>query len=203
VPISGPIDRRSPVLARLYAGFIDPDSQPDLNHPVTARDEAGNEITPILAEIAISPGEIPTAADLELTATDIVFGGALEISGVEMPDAIAAGNAFTTTLLWSAQATPVADYTAFLHLLDENGKFVAGSDQAPAPGYFPTSHWMEGDRVVSQIPLDTDGASPGIYGLWLGLYESESGGQARLAVTQNDAHDVQNDMVLIGTFTVE
>jgi hypothetical protein len=202
VPIIGPIDSRSPILARLYAGFIDPDTQPDLNYPVTARDESGSEITPIVAEIPISPGQSPSVADLDLAPTQIVFGDGLEVSGVGMPSEIVAGNVFTTTLLWTAQTMPATDYTAFLHLLDDDGEFVAGSDQAPSPS-FPTSYWIEGDHVVSQIPMDTEAVTPGEYELWLGLYESASGGESRLTVTQDGGHEVQNEMVLVGAISVK
>ena len=204
VPISAPIDPRSPLLARLYVGFIDPDTQPDLNHPVTARDAEGTEITPLLADIPIIPRTSPELAEYGLQPLEIEFGNAIELSGAGMPPSVTAGKALTATLAWIASGTPDADYTAFLHLLDSEGRFVAGHDSAPANGRFPTRYWQEGDRIVGELGLEVpDDLAPGDYEVWAGLYAAESQGQERLPVTRAGDRTVQNDMVNIGIVSVE
>ena len=121
-----------------------------------------------------------------------------------MPPSVTAGKALTATLAWIASGTPDADYTAFLHLLDSEGRFVAGHDSAPANGRFPTRYWQEGDRIVGELGLEVpDDLAPGDYEVWAGLYAAESQGQERLPVTRAGDRTVQNDMVNIGIVSVE
>ena len=147
VPVSAPGDPRSPVLARLYVGFIDPRSQPDLNHPIIARDANGAEVTPLLVDVPIVPSVAPDAAEYGLQPVEIEFDDHIAIAGLGIPPVVKAGDVLTATLLWSAGGSPSTDYTAFVHLLDSEGRFVAGHDSAPAANRFPTRYWQEGDRI--------------------------------------------------------
>ncbi len=122
---------------------------------------------------------------------------------MRIPTAVRAGETLTTTLMWTAQATPDADYTAFLHLLDSSGEFVTGHDQAPAGDRFPTRYWQAGDRIVSEAAMSIPGdVTPGEYALWVGLYATASEGQSRLPVTGPGDAAVANDMVRLGAVTV-
>ena len=53
--------------------------------------------------------------------------------------------------------------------------------------------------MVVPIPEDVP---PGAYDLWVGLYETESQGQARLPVTGSGEFHNANSMVNLGTVTV-
>lgn len=55
------------------------------------------------------------------------------------------------TLAWQAQAEVEKNYTAFVHVLNENGELVAQSDHPPA-GY-PTTDWRPGEIVVDRFTL--------------------------------------------------
>lgn len=72
------------------------------------------------------------------------------------------------TLFWQAQATPAADYTVFVHLLNAGGNLVAQADGPPAGGVYPTSLWDAGEIIVDPHPLPA--LPPGRYRLKAGLY---------------------------------
>lgn len=73
------------------------------------------------------------------------------------------------TLFWQAGAKMTRDYTAFVHVLGENGEPIAQLDRQP-DGY-PTSDWRPGeviiDRYVIQLPADL---LSGTYNLQTGFY---------------------------------
>jgi len=55
------------------------------------------------------------------------------------------------TLVWQAATELDRDYTAFIHVIGEDGRLVAQLDRPPA-GY-PTSDWRSGEIVIDQFPL--------------------------------------------------
>ena len=195
------IDNRSPLLARVYTGFIDP--QDNQLPPLTAYDGAGHEITPFVGEVVLLPWSPPETGDIELAPTQIRFGEAMGVVGLHQTQQVVAGEALTVTLLWAAEASPGVDYTAFVHVLDGNGAWVAGYDQAPAGMRFPTRVWAAGDQVLSemvvQLPPDLP---PGDYATWLGVYATASAGTARLPLAEADGRAVANDMIELGSFSV-
>ncbi|VAW41438.1 hypothetical protein MNBD_CHLOROFLEXI01-2843, partial [hydrothermal vent metagenome] len=54
-------------------------------------------------------------------------------------------------LAWRAEQPPTLDYTAFVHLLDADGRIVTQLDKPPA-GY-PTSDWRTGEIVLDHFVL--------------------------------------------------
>lgn len=184
VRITGAVDARAPLLARVYTGFIDPATRDQGNFPLTARDAAGNEVTPFVGQVAVRPHTGPDAAGLE--AIGGTFGDVITLVGARAePEAVQPGGALTVTLIYEAAGTPATDYTAFVHLRGADGVLAAGSDQRPAGERFPTAAWRAGDRVEAAFTLALPGdLPPGEYALWTGLYETASGGALRLPVTQ-------------------
>lgn len=197
------IDPSAPLLARIYTGFVDP--QDGQMPPLTATGEAGQEVTPFVGEAVLLPWSGPETDDLALAPVQVRFGEAMGLVGVNQPGEIAAGETLTVTLLWEAQASPGVDYTAFVHVLDANGAWVAGFDQAPAGMRFPTRVWATGDQVLSEmaVPLPAD-LPPGEYATWLGLYDTASAGTSRLPVVEAEAawRMINNDMVRLGPVMV-
>jgi hypothetical protein len=166
------IDPRSPLLARVYAGFIDPASEKAELRPLRARAADGQEIVPIVGAVAIEPAAPPALAEASLQPVGAAFGDAMELAGVRAPPRVDASTvaSLTVTLGWRALAAPGKEYTAYVHLVDEAGDQVAGFDQAPAAGRFPTQYWQPGDQVVSDFIVTLPaGLAPGRYGLWAGL----------------------------------
>jgi hypothetical protein len=70
------------------------------------------------------------------------------------------------------------DYTVFTHALDRSGQQIAGKDNQPVNGSYPTSHWMPGEYVIDEyaIPVAADE-----FEIEVGLYDPETG--ARLGET--------------------
>jgi hypothetical protein len=82
-----------------------------------------------------------------------IFGGLFELKGYRVSEA---GNEATVWLYWRALRVPPADYTRFVHLIDEDGRIAAQHDGQPWQGRLPTSEWEPGqvvpDRVVLALP---------------------------------------------------
>ena len=184
VRITGAVDGRAPLLARVYTGFIDPATSDQGNFPLTARDAAGEEVTPFVGQVAVSPHAGPDASDLIPVSS--TFGDVITLVGARVePEGVQAGGTLTVTLLYEATGTPATDYTAFVHLRGPGGATVAGFDQRPAGDRFPTAAWRAGDRIEAEFPITLPSdLPPGEYTLWTGLYETASGGAVRLPVTQ-------------------
>jgi hypothetical protein len=207
VLIDQPVDNRSPLLATVYAGFIDPATEASEERlPLPAFDAAGEQVTPFVGQVVVESSQPLEFGELGLEASAARFGDVIELGGYGYPPtpAIDAGEPFTVTLFWNAVGQPATDYTAFVHLRDPAGEIVASYDQAPAGERFPTRYWRAGDRIVSEFPLALAGPlNPGEYGLWVGLYESASQADVRLPVTDADGLQSGDGEVLIGKIMVE
>jgi hypothetical protein len=195
------IDSQSPLLAFIYTGFVD--SQEEDLPPLTAFDGAGNQITPFVAETVLLPWSKPDVAALELSPMQVQFGETIGLVGFHNAQSVAAGEALTVTLLWEAKASPGVDYTAFVHVLDNKGTWMAGYDQAPGGTRFPTRVWAAGDQALSkmvvQLPQDLP---PGEYSTWIGLYDAASAGVSRLPLFETDGRTTANAMIKLGRITV-
>jgi hypothetical protein len=191
------IDPRSPLLARLYTGFVNPEDE--ALAPLPAYTADGAEVTPFPAEVVLLPFSPADADDFALSPATARFGDGLALAGVSHPVEVEAGQPLTVTLLWEATAPLTTDYTAFVHLLGPDGGQVAGFDQAPGGERYPTRVWLAGDRVVSDFGLTPPVATPpGRYSLWAGVYVAGSGGAERLPVTEAGTLEAMHEMVRLG-----
>jgi hypothetical protein len=76
-------------------------------------------------------------------------------------------------MYWRANVKMVRSYTAFVHLLDEEGNLVTQWDRLPE-GY-PTIDWQRGERVVDTYTLDLPhDLPPGEYFIQSGFYHLPS-----------------------------
>jgi len=75
---------------------------------------------------------------------------------------------------WGVLAPGGQDYTVFLHLLDEDGEWVAGSDGPPRGGEYPTGLWEPGEVITDVRTLPLDGVAPGRYQLVAGMYAPDT-----------------------------
>ncbi len=196
VSITGAISERSPLLAQVYVAFLDPQTYA----PLTARTAAGEPVAGIVGDVTIVPSARLDPQALSLQTSDGVYGGTLRLLGYAFPTQLTAeASTLEVTLLWEALASPVADYTAFVHLLDAAGRQVAGADLPPAEGRFPTQHWQPGDRSLStfRLSLPPD-LPPGRYDVRVGLYESGGPGVPRLPVTASSL-PTRDDTIFLGS----
>jgi hypothetical protein len=82
-----------------------------------------------------------------------------------------AGDPICLELQWSAARQLPADYTVFVHVLDQNGQLVAQSDLQPGGGYAPTSSWPLGQSIVDRHGVVLPPTlAPGTYQIVIGLY---------------------------------
>lgn len=204
VLIQRAITGTAPLLARVYIGFVDPQTEKSGRFPIPAQTSDGTPITegPFLGHVAISPSAPPAVDAAQMTTINTQFGNVIQLTAVAFPAQGPVGSTapVTVTLVWDALGTPATDYTAFVHLLDSAQNRVGGFDQAPATR-FPTRYWRNGDRIVSQFTL-TSPTTPGEFALWVGLYEATSGGALLLPVTEEAGQMTGDGRVQIGVLTV-
>lgn len=141
--------------------------------PLPATNPAGLLIDPVfvgekarlVGATAVDPQpEIPVNATFEQGIT------LLGVAGIEDAASI------PLTLYWQATDTPAADYTVFVHLLDQEGNWLAGADAPPVNNFYPTSLWQAGDIIddLHTLVLPTDLPSDD-YRILIGLYDPISG----------------------------
>lgn len=209
VLIDKPIDDRSPLLATVYVGFVNPATEESGRFPIKAYDSEGNAVLePFLGHVAVSPLTQPMLGDFTQNTDEIIalgtqFGNVIQLTDVALPTTAPVGQSatVTVTLQWDAIGTPATEYTTFVHFLDERGEWVTGFDQAPA-SRFPTQYWRAGDRIISTfaIPVPAGGSigdSLAEYAVWVGLYEAGSGGTVRLPVTADAGQIAGDGQVLV------
>ena len=181
--IDRPVAAGAPLAARLYVGFIDPQTEAAKTYlPLPAYTAGGEELTPLIGTVVIEPARSSALAG---RAVGSEFGAVIRLAS-QATTLITATATLSVTLDWEAIGTPATDYTAFVHVLDANGQRVAGDDRAPAGERFPTRYWRAGDRIQSQFAVVLGETAPPTarpYSVWVGLYESVSAGSVRLPVT--------------------
>ena len=96
---------------------------------------------------------------------------------LELPGAgLQPGGQFTLTLYYQGQNSIDTDLTQFIHLFDPAMGMAAQYDAPPLNGANPTSTWQPGEIVVDRFSLRVaEGASPGVYTLGVGMYNSLDG----------------------------
>jgi hypothetical protein len=206
VLITGPIESWSPLLARVYVGFIDPQTEKSGRLPIPARNAAGEHIDPFVGRIAISPAHPPSIATEDARPLRVQFGGVIGLDSAHFTPLVtaAATPTLTVTLVWQALGAPATDYTAFVHLRSADGQTATGFDRAPAAERFPTSYWRTGDRIVSTLDAPLPAIiAPGDYAVWIGLYESASQGAVRLPVTDPAGQLSGDGEVMVGRVQIE
>lgn len=120
----------------------------------------------------LAPGAVPP------NSVDLPVGEHVHLLGYDYStEPVAGGEAFDITLYWSSDVQLPADYSVFVHLVDEVGIVQAQSDSHPARGSRPTSRWQPGDVVVDQhrLLLPTGLAAPGNLRIEVGMYEYATG----------------------------
>jgi hypothetical protein len=148
---------------------------------------------PITRLIEYDTGAAPAphaffSADLPV---GLVFGDALELQGVQLPNGatVQAGDVLPISLQWRSVQMVDANYTVVVFLRGEDGSPVTQSDAQPGGGFTPTSEWTPGqltwDHRGLRVPV---GTPPGDYQLWVKVYDFGPDGAPRdVAVTSGDA----------------
>jgi hypothetical protein len=100
------------------------------------------------------------------------------------------------TLYWQARAALSADYTVFVHVLDDAGTVIAQEDGPPVRGLYPTSAWRPGQIIADdrRIPLPAGRGLDRLRGA-VGLYTLADG--ARLAATDAAGRRLPQDQIVL------
>ena len=110
--------------------------------------------------------------ELQLEGAFVTVDG--RVLDMTQPVRIESGAKVQTTLIWSAIDGAPRDYTAFVHLLDENGFLLAQHDGIPVDGTRPTTTWQAGEQLLDVHDLVVPVGVQGNGRLVIGLYDSES-----------------------------
>jgi hypothetical protein len=126
---------------------------------------------------AYRAGELTT--DVELIATDIVFGHRLRLNafGVDVKN-VRPGDSVNVWLQWEALAEMERDWSVFVHLTDPVlGAPIAQRDMYPGQGLLATSLMNQGDVVLNRyaIKLPNTAVAPTALTLSVGLYDYTTG----------------------------
>ena len=98
----------------------------------------------------IAPADVPADA----RQTPIYHGAPVRsLGGRISPEAVRPGETVWATNYWEVLAPLDRDYTAFVHMLDQNERSVAESNSWPGQGNYPTRLWQPGTVVVDEHPV--------------------------------------------------
>jgi len=191
-------DAEAPAIAALYAGI-----RREGDQPLAATFPSGEPAPDLvlLDLVSLRPVEplsedvaFPVGARLDEAITLVGY----DLSQPTSPNP----QSITVTLVWRAEATLEADYTVFVHLLDESGALVAQADHPPLEGAYRTSFWAPGDVVRDPYRLTVDAAVPPCAcTLLVGMYDPETG--VRLPAYDGLGARFENDAIVAGRVTIQ
>jgi hypothetical protein len=132
---------------------------------------------------AYTPPPLLAAGANPLHSADARFGEHIQLAGYDAPLGEITGAAVDVTLYWRTDAPLPANYSVFVHLVDELGIVQAQNDSHPALGGRPTSSWRPGQVIVDQhrLRLPT-GLPPGRMAIEVGMYDYASGERLPVAI---------------------
>lgn len=116
-----------------------------------------------------------------LRAQEYTFGQTLKLLGnTQVDDHYWSGGEISTTLYWAVVASPSANYSVFVHLLNSRDELVAQSDGWP--GGLPASTLQAGQTITDArlLKLPPDLPMGDGYHLIVGVYDSTSGAREPL-----------------------
>jgi 4-amino-4-deoxy-L-arabinose transferase-like glycosyltransferase len=138
--------------------------------------------------------ELPRAPQYPL---DLRLGQGIQLVGYDLPQVmVSPGGHVALTLYWRCQAPVDKSYTAFVHLLDDNGQVQGQHDTPPMDGDAPTSGWVVGQVVVDEYAIPVaESAQPGHLTIEVGMYDHK--GIIRLPIVDAEGYVFPDDRVLL------
>jgi hypothetical protein len=133
--------------------------------------------------------------------TNPVLGEAFRLTGYEVAaDHFGPGGDFTISLYWESLKPVTIDYTIFTQLLGPDGQLYGQLDRQPVYGWWPTSRWRPGQRLVDKFVIRVDENAPaGEYVVLIGLYDLKTGQRLPIVV---DGEQVPDDALILHRFTI-
>lgn len=164
-------ERPAPCLGKIAVTLFQDDAS--LEHlPVT--DSSGTFLgySAVFGRFKIAPAE-PTAEPFRPAVAR--FSDEIALLDVEMPAAAVAGARLEPLLHFQALRRPDADYTLFVHLLDEQGQWITGVDGPPLLGNYPTGLWDAGEIIAEPRTIVLPEHLPaGRYHIGVGWYRQDT-----------------------------
>jgi hypothetical protein len=126
--------------------------------------------------------------------------GSIGLAGYVLPEEQPGpGETMIVQLFWQVYEVPPADYTVFVHVLNDQGQLVAQFDRPPGGGTSPTTSWKPGQILLDTYPVPLPEDLPaGEYTVHVGLYTWPS--LERQIVLVDDVP--VGDSVLLGTVRI-
>jgi hypothetical protein len=131
------------------------------------------------------------------------FADRIGLVGLDVsPLPVGPGETLDVTLYWQALSGMDVAYSAFVHLLDSDGRVVTGHDGQPVGGERPTTGWVPGEFVTDlhELTLPAELAA-GEYLIEAGWYDAGVPNMPRLPVL-GDEGQAQGDRVVSGPVEV-
>lgn len=169
---------------RLEVGLYPPDDPDDIL-PTTAGED---RVVLGYLQTENMPSSTPEVS------LDADFDGRIRLLGYTL-SCVPDGSGCNVRLYWQAATGIDADYTVFVHLVDEDGHVVSQHDGMPDGGFYPTSAWDPGAIVEDEHQIDfPEDLPPGDYRLLAGLYRLET--EERLPVLGPNGEVVSDSAIL-------
>jgi hypothetical protein len=186
IPLAAP--QVYPPIGRIEVGLARQDS----TRPLTARDPAGNEITPTLTQFKFSqtpnvPGKARATFGDQFDLTDATVhvmrqGQDIVLDTNNTPSfSLRPGDVLNVNVNLRARDIPDTDYVLFAHLVDGQGNIVVQRDAQPLDNVYPTHLWNAGEAVNDNLAVALpQNLGIGKYSLEFGMYRADN--LARLPV---------------------
>jgi len=152
-----------------------------------------------LGPLAIEKTDRLFVAPLVQNELDVTFANEITLLGYDISPL--GDGAYELLLVWQASQEPSADYTVFVHVLDQDGACcVWQQDTMPQQNQYPTSRWLPSEVVVDTftVTLPADLTS-GEYPVEIGLYFAETG--QRLTIEESPG-ETGSEALLIRSFSI-
>jgi hypothetical protein len=153
-----------------------------------------------LLEVAGRPGDVfdvarvwvtPATAPRPPDGPQARFGADVELLGAT-PDP----ENGALTLYWRTSAPLPADYSIFVHLLDETGQTVGQADGAPYANRYPTTAWRPQSVIEDRRELAASGADLGrVQRIAVGVYDPATG--VRLSAVDGAGKPLPDDALIL------
>lgn len=183
-----PVDTTAPPGVYWLDVGLYPTDKPTFSLPLFVNGQPIDQTSVRLGPIKVGgppPGTTVDQVDLQYPL-QITFGDQIELLGFNIEGEQQRKPAIDElNLYWQPLTLPAADYTVFVHIIDDQGNLVAQADGPPVEGSYPTSLWDPGEIIVDRRTMPD--LQPGYYTVRMGMYEPVTGRRLPVDGTPEDS----------------
>lgn len=139
-------------------------------------------------------------------ATDLQFGDDVRLIGYQLEsDTFYEDDWVVAKLAWQAIGTPDDDYSAFLHLIEDDGRRIGSKDLVVGTVSHPwttMTMWQPGQVFLEEVAINIGEARqiPASPTLWIGVYDKQT--LTRLPISDNAGSSFDNRAAALGELRV-